>query len=811
MFPTFRTISTRIALRWEEMRYATKAPPEPDEPEVAEQKGKKGGAGKAGAAPSAAEPVAASRRRHPKEAPFIKLSDYGIFRILHANKKATPGVVDEAGKPLEIADLYKHMMVFGGSGSGKTFYVLQTIWEEWFRSTHIPDGADREKKKFGALIIEAKGDFRDKTWFLSQTYGRMDDFIAFGPTHQDVVYDMFGDPTESPLQLANKMLSILKAASEGKSGADPFWDNSAKKLFLNLIYLHSYVKKRLEACQSDAEKEKFAHEPLSFQLLNLLLKGQPKNVNEIRAATDGIGRMWGMLRDVIGHLRTLTVYLDTEVERLGKTVEKLETENEALLNKYEEDFAFGPPMPEPAGGVDDITTEPTDDPPMPTPEQETAWLSVMAERKETLDYVRSAIGGLKLLIGSQGREKTVERFGAKCERLRKAFVTMSTATNDEARGAASNEAVSICTELSLTFRRRMAALDVIGMGDGKLKEHALRFIDLADQFQSARDGIVRLNGQVPKPAYGALRKLITQYEEIMKETQKEPMLDPVWAYFDQEYLNVANDKTSGSVAMVASQLVAMFVHPPFSSIFAPKATFNFNNAIDSGQIVYLDMPTSFYGATATVASLVMKIDFFRCMLSRKRLTTRDAAGKPTDKMVNQERPMAYFADEFGSIVTTGSDTGEAGFMDKVREFKCACLLGLQSYPTLTAKVPETEAKTIVANTALKVFLRNPEQDTNKLASEMCGTEVKVNATLSQDPGEMRLGPKNPGQRDYSTSYSKGSRVDSGSFTTLQDGEAVVILPARFKKNMIQKIQFIGHPINPPDAEDLFPLPTCILE
>ena len=54
--------------------------------------------------------------------------------------------------------------------------------------------------------------------------------------------------------------------------------------------------------------------------------------------------------------------------------------------------------------------------------------------------------------------------------------------------------------------------------------------------------------------------------------------------------------------------------------------------------------------------------------------------------MNQDRFIFYFSDEFGSVATTGNDTGEADVMDKVREFKCGFMLGFQSFAILKKKL-----------------------------------------------------------------------------------------------------------------------------
>jgi hypothetical protein len=347
----------------------------------------------------------------------------------------------------------------------------------------------------------------------------------------------------------------------------------------------------------------------------------------------------------------------------------------------------------------------------------------------------------------------------------------------------------------------------VSRGLDETKEMMLKFIDAASRMTASLERLSK--HQSVQPAMGALKTLLGQYEEILKLKNIEPQMDTIWAYFSEEYLNVANEKTAGSVAMVATNLVSIFVHPPYSEIFAPQSTFNFNMAIDEGKIVYLDMPSSYYGAAATVAAIAFKIDFFRCMLSRPRLTRRKPDGTQDTQLVNQVRPMSYFCDEFASIVSTGDETGEAGFMDKVREFKCGCLLGTQSIPMLLKKITEHEVDAILTNTACKLFLRNTDVKTNEYASKILGSEIKVNANLNQGAAESVFGEaeRPVGARAFSTNYSRGARFDVGDFTKLQKGQAIVVLNPRFGRHQIQKLSFKGKAIPTPDSNPPWQIPT----
>lgn len=731
-------------------------------------------------------------KHHPNEAPCIDPKEYGNIRFDFKHPNAM-GFVDPKGDNLKFKDLYEHLIVFGGSGTGKTYTVLGPLWEELFRSTHLPYGPEREEKKFGAFVIEAKGDFRDKTWYLAQKYGRIDDCVFFGPTHRDVVYDLFGDPTESTLQMANKMLAIMKAMSDGKGTADPFWDNAARKLFLNTFLMHRLLMTASRESTDEGEKRAYKVDPMSFKMMSLLLmdRGQPRNAGEIQQVQDAYLKAWNEYREALGKIQSICTRVEFELDKLCIISEDLENkinaESQALSKEVEDIFE-----------KTEMTEEALD-----------VWRIQISAKKEAVSNRRAAIAGLKHLVYGPTIDASEEdKVVNKCVQLRKNITDLFSTQDDRQRAQFANKSNALALEISNNFRRRITSLDLLKEQLGEqIKEQLLNFIETSDKAISAR---TKLSAARPaSPEYGALRKMLTQYEELVKKRGEKPQLDPIWAYFNEEYLNVANDKTAGSVAMVASNVVAMFIHPPFSEIFNHKATFNFNNAIDEGKIVYLDMPTVFYGATAVAASLVLKIDFFRAMLSRARLTRRNVDGTMSKIPINQVRPMSYFCDEFASVVTTGDETGEAGFMDKVREFKCACLLGTQSLPMLLKKMTDNECDAIMTNTAFKIFLRNTDQKTNKFASDLLGTEIKVHATINQSAAEHTFSEnKAIGHRPFTTSHQKGARYDVGDFTKLLMGNAIVCLNPRFGKNQIQKVQFGGRSIEPPDPKNpnMFELP-----
>lgn len=766
------------------------------------------------------------RTRHPNEAPYTKPSQAGNiifeFRPDEKEKKGVGGYlkwlfgissntinhfIDETGEVMKIGDLYEHMIVFGGSGTGKTYSILQPLWEEWFRSTHIPDEGvhqiqiyagqppvkmTREKLKFGALVIEAKGDFKDKTWRLGQKYGRMDDCVFFGPTHK-FTYDVFGDPTESAMQKANKMGAILKAYSDGKAGnTDPFWDNASQKLFINIFILHDTLRDAYRNAQTEEDKKFFEVPPMSWDVLNLLLmdRGQPKNQGEIEGQVQAIARHWGNYNQELQQLLTITTRLEMHIEWLTQQLAKADRELGEASKELDEKLK---------NALAGVTTD-------------DSWRTDIPTQRQLIANRQNRLKGLKELM--EGNASDIQRtFAAKCSALRNSIGEMLKSENDSKNAENSNISAEISNTLAYLMRQTVSLIDHLGdkekpvdrsIGE-KIQEDMLNFIGATERSLNAR--LKLTNIKTITPSFGALKLMLKQYEEILKRQDKEFQLDSIWAYFNEEYLNPANDKTSGSIGMVASNLMALFIHPPFSNIFKANGTFNFNNAIDEGKIVYLDMPTALYGKAATCAALCMKIDFFRAMLSRPRLRRRNPDGTLDSTLVDQMRPMAYFCDEFASVVSVGNETGEAGFMDKVREFRCACLLGVQSMPMLLKKMEESETDAILTNTALKIFLRNTDQKTNKFASDLMGTEIKVNASINQSATHTFFDSnKQVGQRAFQTNHSKNAKFEIGDFTKLQKGEAIVAINPRFGKNQIQRVKFKGKGLDNIDKKNLYPVP-----
>jgi|GEM_PF-2204782 len=727
------------------------------------------------ASPSSTNRTSAKKRaRHPKEASPIRKNDYGKFKFRFDNPEDS--FITDEGDPFVFSDLYTHGIIFGESGSGKTSFVLNQIFEEMFRSTNLPDGPDREKLKLGGLIVEAKGDFAAKTWDLSVKYGRTDDVILFGPSHVNHVYDPFGDESESPQQLADKMQAVMDSFSGGQKAADPFWPAASRKLFTQIFYLY----RKLKAVQTPELP------PMSFELLNLLLmdRGQPRNQGEIEAKARQFQEVYEKFNQELAKSRAAAIRLAVDLGALGEKTDYAMARDHAALQALQLEMQAHPhPTPEIAADFD--------------------------QRLKALQQQANASDGLHKLLSCAELGKASEKLVVRLERLKKDISGIGTAPDDNERGAFYDSIIENSQQLRKIIHARAGSIALAGHVEKVENLLLMRsmLMDLIDALERVEEiGNQLAEWQAPTPQTGMLKRLLTQYEEVVRKEGGDPAIDPICAYFYEEYLNPANDKTSGSVAMTASNVVNMFIHPPFNKIFSPAATFSMGDIIDKGYLLAMDMPQAKFGVVFNIAALIMKVDFFRAVLSRKATTLLDP-GSEKPRPINQDRPLTYMCDEFASIATTGDTTGEAGFLDKCREYKCACLLAVQSKPMLLKKLQESEVDAILTNCGIKIFLRNTDEKTTEMASKVLGSEIKIQAHNQSSTLEMGFNMSKPyGHTGVSTSYQRSPRFDPSKFSKLKNGEAIVRLNPRFGTQQAKKVAFSLHILKTIDSEGLLPFP-----
>ncbi|ACD83226.1 type IV secretory system conjugative DNA transfer family protein [Candidatus Methylacidiphilum infernorum] len=666
----------------------------------------------------------------------ISLADFGklYFRVQTEPQE----LADESGKPLMIKDLFSHVCILGGSGAGKTRYVLTQFLESLFRATDLRNDQQREELKFAGFIMDGKCELTEMVKWLAKKYDREKDILYFGPDH-DLSIDPFNNPDSLPSELADLMITLKQAIDDGRTSQDPFWDAAGRKLFNSIFQLH---RELVAAAQKKIIAE--PPPPLSFPLLNLLVmdRGLPANQNQINS-----------VETTIKENREKIVQ---GLERINRLVNRIDSLIQGWKKKVKDIYI-------------------------------TAKNAAEAESEEEKEQrLLKKMEAEKILKCLSGEPTSKAQFGASSlssllEGLRSfhgAFYSYS--ENDQFY----ENFLAVCSEVTARLKKLLKSFKVGVLPQLELWESSLSLIDEIDNILVLSHVVKNL--EIPAPEYGPLQKWLGMYEKVLRHYGKDPYSDEVYLYFKGEYLNLANERTSGSIGMTVSVLTSLMTQPPFDRMVSSQGNLNFRDLIDEGKILVLDMNFSRWRNSAKVASILLKLEFFRSVLSRKQL-------KIGARSINQKRPVIYLCDEFATVATTGDWTGERGFFDKAREYQCGCIIAFQSLALLESRMIRSEIEAILTNTATVIFLRNPHFETNEYASRLFGEIERSDGYLYRGTQELLFDLSKPiAHQDFQIQFRKEPIYPPYVFSRLKDGEAIVKLHPRFGKKSIKRVQFLLH-------------------
>jgi type IV secretory pathway TraG/TraD family ATPase VirD4 len=145
----------------------------------------------------------------------------------------------------EWADFYKNLIVFGQPGSGKTVCVLNAILDGLIGST-----ASTQFPAAG-LILDPKGDFKDKIRALMRRSGREHDLLIFDPDSPDSFrWNPFDTPDDA-LEVANRFGAIFEM--QGSEGDNNAFFNQQAKAFLQAVLTAIRLKNPPEKIPSISE------------------------------------------------------------------------------------------------------------------------------------------------------------------------------------------------------------------------------------------------------------------------------------------------------------------------------------------------------------------------------------------------------------------------------------------------------------------------------------------------------------------------------------------------------------------------------
>ncbi len=127
---------------------------------------------------------------------------------------------------LSLEELYRHLIIFGTTGCGKTRYVLLPL----LRSLLARDADDPEKRA-GALILDVKGDMVEHIKSVMAAAGRTDDLLVIGRGGNSWVNPFVGQAPDSRAA-AERMLELVRGIHSVERGGsyDDYWKENNRRI-----------------------------------------------------------------------------------------------------------------------------------------------------------------------------------------------------------------------------------------------------------------------------------------------------------------------------------------------------------------------------------------------------------------------------------------------------------------------------------------------------------------------------------------------------------------------------------------------------
>lgn len=211
---------------------------------------------------------------------------------------------------------------------------------------------------------------------------------------------------------------------------------------------------------------------------------------------------------------------------------------------------------------------------------------------------------------------------------------------------------------------------------------------------------------------------------IFKEENVYDLLSCI-NFFEKEFFPL-DERTLSILKSEITRITNVFISDySISQTFCPpKSEINFHDfdeIIDNGKIVVLNMNIAEYKNLAKIIATYLKLDFQSTVL--ERLSNK-----------REIKKSCFICDEYHEYVT---DT-DADFFAQSREAKCINIIATQSYTSLLNTIKEqSNVKVIIQNLINKIWFRTDDIFTIEEAQKQIGKEdkEKISTTISENAKE----------------------------------------------------------------------------
>lgn len=304
---------------------------------------------------------------------------------------------------------------------------------------------------------------------------------------------------------------------------------------------------------------------------------------------------------------------------------------------------------------------------------------------------------------------------------------------------------------------------------------------------AAMDQLTKMHGFVSDDDSGDLAPGGEDVLKLIAANADRGLIEPAHAAMARSYIECEvrglGNRTWSTIANYATSFVSCLRDSDLVAICGPSPEYPVRlipeEIFDHGRVVLVSLSRIHFGAMAGIYRSLIKTAFQDAALRRAATVRFDGS---LSNPIDTTRPVMFVADEFGSLVTPGvGDSGDAFFLDKAREVRVACLLGMQGVSALNARfVHLSRSVHLLNNTVTKVFLANDCPETLAYFDRSVPHKPAVDAANVWLP----LPGYRHGSVAVNTNFSR-PKFDASQLRTLNTGEAIVLRPLGFA----ERVQF----------------------
>ena len=275
--------------------------------------------------------------------------------------------------------------------------------------------------------------------------------------------------------------------------------------------------------------------------------------------------------------------------------------------------------------------------------------------------------------------------------------------------------------------------------------------------------------------------------EPVGDAQRSLQAVVTWHRYDWGTLDA---RLRSSIVEGVSVFLSLFDQPDVADVFCPpKSAYReerphrgrwalppMTEALESGQVLALNLPIGANPALGRAIGVMLKQDFQRAVLAR--IPQMDA--DPDRRW----RDIAFICDEYQNFATVGESDpgGDEKFFSLSRQAQLVALVATQSISSLRSALPGESWRTLLQTFRTRIFLTLSDEVSCKLASEACGQAERLKeqysiSESSQAGVGLLSGRAGGGKGTYGVTKSYAPRREPvfqpSAFAELRNAQAIV--------------------------------------